>query len=166
MAAKHSAGLLVFRRRGDSVEFLLAHPGGPFWKNRDDGAWSVPKGLVDDGEESRAAAVREFEEEVGQPVAGDFVALSRCRQKSGKVIHCWMVEADLDLGAFRSNTFELEWPKGSGRTTTYPEIDRVAYLDPETAFRKILPGQAPLVAEALERLGGRGAPAPWAYTDD
>ncbi|MDB5482545.1 MAG: Phosphohydrolase [Caulobacteraceae bacterium] len=153
MGAKQSAGLLVFRRRGNSVEFLLAHPGGPFWKHRDEGAWSIPKGLIDQGEESQAAAEREFEEEVGQCVAGDFIALAPCRQKSGKVIHCWMVEADLDLSGFRSNTFELEWPRGSGRMTAFPEIDRVAYLAPDCAFRKILPGQAPLIAEALERLG-------------
>ncbi|HLZ82119.1 MAG TPA: NUDIX domain-containing protein [Caulobacteraceae bacterium] len=155
MAAQHSAGLLVFRRRGDSVDFLLAHPGGPFWKNRDDGAWSIPKGLVGEGEETRAAAAREFAEEVGQRVEGEFIALTPCRQKSGKIVHAWMVEADLDLGSFHSNTFDLEWPKGSGRTAAFPEIDKVAYLDPEAALRKILPGQAPLIAEALERLGRR-----------
>src|ERR1700722_3615074 len=130
MRANHSAGLLVFRRRGDSVEFLLAHPGSPFWKNRDDGVWTIPKGLVDEGEAMEAAAVREFEEEVGQRVTGDLTPLAPRRQKGGKLVHCWMVEADLDLGAFRSNTFELEWPRGSGRVASFPEGDRVAYLGP------------------------------------
>ncbi|MDB5460667.1 MAG: hydrolase [Caulobacteraceae bacterium] len=155
MPSPVSAGLLVFRRAGAGVEFLLAHPGGPFWKNRDDGAWTIPKGLVDDGEPGRAAALREFEEEVGQGVAGDLVALSPLKQKAGKVILAWLVEADLDLSAVSSNTFELEWPRGSGRTARFPEIDRVAYLAPDAALVKILPGQAGFIHEALARLGIR-----------
>src|SRR6202011_948205 len=119
----HSAGLLVYRRREDTVQFLLAHPGGPFWKNRDNGAWSIPKGLVDDGEENQAAAIREFEEEVGHRISGDFIALTPCRQKGGKIVHGWMVEADLDLGAFRSNTFDMAWPRGSGHTAPFPWTD-------------------------------------------
>lgn len=148
-----SAGVLVFRRTCRSVEFLLAHPGGPFWKGRDKGAWSIPKGLIGQGEAPLAAALREFEEEVGFPVAGEPIALTPRRQSRDKLIRCWMVEADLELSGFRSNSFELEWPKGSGRVTAFPEVDRVAYMDPSTAFRKILPGQAPFVTEALERIG-------------
>src|ERR1700749_4555520 len=107
---EQSAGLLVFRRSGPGVEFLLAHPGGPFWTKRDEGAWSIPKGLIGEGEEALAAARREFEEETGQAVQGDFAPLQPLRQKSGKVVHAWMVESDLDLGGFRSNLFEMEWP--------------------------------------------------------
>jgi predicted NUDIX family NTP pyrophosphohydrolase len=155
MASPVSAGLLVFRRAGAGVEFLLAHPGGPFWTMRDDGAWTIPKGLVGEGEPRRAAALREFEEEVGQAVAGDLVELSPLKQRSGKVVFAWMVEADLDLSAFASNTFDLEWPRGSGRTASFPEIDRVAYLAPDAALVKILPGQAGFIHEALARLGVR-----------
>src|SRR3569833_4704184 len=104
-----SAGVLVFRRAETSVEFLLAHPGGPFWKNRDEGAWSIPKGLIGEGEDVLCAARREFEEEVGQPVDGAFRPLTPLRQKSGKLVHAFLVEADLDLESFRSNLFELEW---------------------------------------------------------
>src|SRR5207248_1074732 len=135
-----SAGLVLYRVRDGKTEVLLVHPGGPFWKKRDEGAWSIPKGLVGEGEDPLAAAVREFEEEVGIAVAGDFIALTPRRQNRGKLVHCWMVEADLDLAEFRSNTFDLELPRGSGRTVVFPEVDKVAYMDPPTAMRKILPG--------------------------
>jgi predicted NUDIX family NTP pyrophosphohydrolase len=148
-----SAGLLVFRRTPGSVEFLLAHPGGPFWRRRDEGAWSIPKGLVGEGEAPLAAALREFQEEVGIAVDGAFIALTPRRQNRGKLVHCWMVEADLDLDRFSSNTFELEWPRASGRMVAFPEVDKVAYMAPPTAMRKLLSGQAPLIVEALERLG-------------
>jgi predicted NUDIX family NTP pyrophosphohydrolase len=148
-----SAGVLVFRRRDKSLEFLLAHPGGPFWRNKDDGAWSIPKGIINDGEENLAAAKREFEEEVGQAVEGTFVELTPRKQKSGKLIFAWMVEADLDLASFRSIAFEMEWPRRSGLTASFPEIDRVGYFEPDQALIKILPGQAPFIIEALEQLG-------------
>ena len=148
-----SAGLLAYRRTGEGVEFLLAHPGGPFWARRDDGAWSIPKGLVGEGEDTRAAALREFKEEVGQALDGDFVALTPLKQKSGKIVYGWLVEADVDLAGFHSNLFEMEWPRGSGRIASFPEIDRVAWFDPQAALLKILPGQAGFVREALERLG-------------
>jgi predicted NUDIX family NTP pyrophosphohydrolase len=157
MASEESAGLLVFRRRGDELQFLLAHPGGPFWARRDDGAWSIPKGLIEEGEASLDAAVREFAEEVGQPITGDFAALTPVKQKGGKRVHAWLVEADLDLADFRSNAFEIEWPPRSGRRASFPEVDKVAYFVPAAALTKILPSQAPLLAEALDRLHGQNA---------
>jgi predicted NUDIX family NTP pyrophosphohydrolase len=150
--AEQSAGLLVFRRASAGVEFLLAHPGGPFWAKRDEGAWSIPKGLIRKGEESLAAARREFEEEVGQQVEGDFQPLAPLKQKSGKVVHAWTVEADLDLDSFRSNLFEMEWPPRSGRAQAFPEIDRVGWFGPDEALLKILPGQAGFIREAMAKL--------------
>ncbi len=120
MSGETSAGLLVFRRAVDGPQFLLAHPGGPFWKNRDDEAWSIPKGLVDDGEDLRAAASREFREETGESLDAPGIALAPCRTPGRKTIHAWLVEADLDPTRFRSNTFELEWPPKSGRIATFP----------------------------------------------
>ena len=152
MAAEKSAGLLVWRRTAGGVEFLLAHPGGPFWKNRDEGAWSIPKGLVGEGEETHAAALREFEEETGLRVDGPFTELTPRRQPSGKTVWCWLVEADPDLAAFRSNEFEMPWPPRSGRTARFPEIDRIAWFTPDEALVKLLPGQRPFVEEALQRL--------------
>ncbi|HEX6859795.1 MAG TPA: NUDIX domain-containing protein [Caulobacteraceae bacterium] len=151
--AEKSAGLLVYRLRGGGPEFLLAHPGGPFWKNRDEGAWTIPKGLIEDGEETLAAARREFEEETGQTVSGDFVELTPLKQKSGKLVFCWLVEADLDVSAFRSNEFEIELPRKSGRFARFPEIDRVDYFAADEVVVKILPGQRGFIEEALERLG-------------
>jgi predicted NUDIX family NTP pyrophosphohydrolase len=158
-----SAGLLVGRRSADGPEFLLAHPGGPFWARRDEGAWSIPKGLIDDGEDALAAAVREFREETGLSVDGDFVRLADLRQKRGKLVMCWLVEADLDLAGFCSNTFELAWPPGSGRTLVVPECDRAEYFSASAALAKILPGQRGFIEEALARLGasaGGGTPGP------
>jgi predicted NUDIX family NTP pyrophosphohydrolase len=148
-----SAGLLVYRRTGaGDVEFLLAHPGGPFWKNRDEGAWSIPKGLIGEGEDILAAARREFVEETGHAVEGDFQPLAPLRQKSGKMVHAWLVEADLEPESFRSNLFEMEWPPRSGRTQAFPEIDRVSWFAPEAALAKILPGQSGFVREATAKL--------------
>ena len=150
--AEKSAGVLVYRRLGGGIEFLLAHPGGPFWRGKDAGAWSIPKGVINDGEENLAAAKREFEEEVGQAIDGDFVELTPRKQKSGKLVFAWMVEADLDLTTFRSIDFEMEWPRRSGRFVNFPEIDRVGWFGPEEALVKILAGQAPFIEEAVERL--------------
>ncbi|HXQ47186.1 MAG TPA: NUDIX domain-containing protein [Caulobacteraceae bacterium] len=153
MAGKTSAGLLVFRRTPDrGVEFLLVHPGRPYWRGKDAGVWSIPKGLIEPGEDQRAAAVREFAEEVGQPVSGDFAALAPLKQKGGKTVLCWMVEADLDLADFKSNTFELEWPPRSGQTIWVPECDQAGYFPAQAARRKILPGQLGFIEEALQRL--------------
>ncbi len=147
-----SAGLLVYRRTDAGVEFLLAHPGGPFWAKRDDGAWSIPKGLIGEGEQPLAAARREFGEEVGQAVKGDFQPLAPLKQNSGKIVHAWMVEAEVDLDRFRSNLFEMEWPPRSGRRQAFPEIDRVGWFGPGEALRKILPGQAGFIRETLAKL--------------
>ncbi|HSV02935.1 MAG TPA: NUDIX domain-containing protein [Phenylobacterium sp.] len=159
MPKEVSAGVLVYRRRGGEPEFLLAHPGGPFWARRDEAAWSIPKGLVEAGEETWTAAAREFREELGQPIEGDPQPLSPCRTRAGKLIHAWLVEADLDLSRLESNSFEMEWPRGSGRMQSFPEVDRARYFGPAEALRKIHLGQKPLILEALARLGSR-APGP------
>lgn len=150
---QHSAALLVYRREGGSIEFLLAHPGGPYWRSRDMAAWSIPKGLMEPGENPLSAARREFAEETGMCPGGSFFPLPAVRQKGGKLVSTWLVEADLDLAGFRSNLFELEWPRGSGRVRTYPEIDRLAYMSPTEAMEKILTSQRPILTAALSRLG-------------
>jgi len=147
-----SAGLLVFRRR-DELEVLLAHPGGPFWAKKDDGAWTIPKGLVEPGADLLATAQREFTEETNLAAAGQFIPLATVRQKTGKVVHAWAFEADFDLAAFASNTFEIEWPPKSGRRRRFPEIDRIAYFTLPAAMVKIIDYQRPLLRELASRLG-------------
>jgi predicted NUDIX family NTP pyrophosphohydrolase len=152
MAREVSAGVLAYRLRLGAPEFLLVHPGGPFWARKDEAAWSIPKGLVEVGEETWTAAAREFEEELGQPVAGgDAQPLAPCRTPGGKLIHAWLVEADLDLAELRSNLFEMEWPRGAGRLASFPEVDQAAYFDARTALWKIHRGQRPLLEEAIGR---------------
>lgn len=149
---KPSAGLLLYRRRGDGIEVLLAHPGGPLWKKRDAGAWSVPKGEIESGEEAMAVALREFEEETGQPPpAGACLDLGEIRQKSGKRVVAWACEGDLDPATAESNTFPLEWPPGSGNWMDVPEVDRVEWFDPDEARRRLNPAQA----EFIDRLLGQ-----------
>ena len=143
-----SAGILVFRRR-PHLEVLLAHPGGPFWRSRDEGAWSIPKGLVESGD-PLACARREFKEETGLTADGEVVALTPLKQKSGKLVHAFALEADYDLASFSSNEFEMEWPPRSGKRARFPEIDRVAYFPLAAARKKILPGQRGFLDE-LER---------------
>jgi len=146
-----SAGLLAFRRvRG--LEVLLAHPGGPFWARKDDGVWTIPKGLVEPGADLLDTARREFTEETNLLVAGDLIALAPVKQRSGKVVHAWAFEADLDLTRFASNTFEIEWPPRSGRRQSFPEIDRISYFALPTAMVKILGYQRPLLHELEQRL--------------
>ena len=147
-----SAGLLVWRGGAAGPEFLLAHPGGPFWARRDEGAWSIPKGLIDEGEDPLAAARREFAEETGLVVDGDFIQLADRRLKSGKTVMCWLAEADLDLTEFRSISFEMEWPRGSGRMITAPECDRAAYFPTGEALVKIIAYQRGFIEEAVARL--------------
>jgi predicted NUDIX family NTP pyrophosphohydrolase len=147
-----SAGLLAFRRR-DGLEVLLGHPGGPFWANKDDGAWTIPKGLAEPGDDLVAAARREFTEETNLTAAGDLLRLTAVKQKSGKVVHVWAFAADFDLAAFASNTFEIEWPPKSGRRRSFPEIDRISYFTLPTATIKIIAYQRPMLLE-LERLVG------------
>jgi predicted NUDIX family NTP pyrophosphohydrolase len=148
---KQSAGLLVYRETDAGVEIFLVHPGGPFWANKDDGVWSIPKGEFD-GEDSLTAALREFEEETGQRIAGDFFELKPIKQKGGKIVYAWAVEADIDADAIKSNTFEMEWPPRSGKTAHFPEVDRAAWFDPETAQQKINPAQAAVITELMTRV--------------
>jgi predicted NUDIX family NTP pyrophosphohydrolase len=139
---KLSAGVLVYRTRDGVVEVLIAHPGGPFWARKDDGAWSIPKGEYADGDDAWAAAQREFGEELGLPVpAGPRVDFGPLKQPSGKVVTTFAVRGDLDVTDARSNTFELEWPKGSGRMREFPEVDRVAWFPVAQARTKLLKGQ-------------------------
>lgn len=152
--SKESAGLLLYRSRNGSREVLLIHPGGPFWKRKDDGAWSLPKGEIEAGEQAIDVARREFREEVGhEPPAGPFIELGWIRQAGGKVVHAWAAQGDLDPISIKSVGFEMEWPPNSGRKQTFPEVDRAEWFDLATARRKILPAQATF----LERLESAAA---------
>ena len=134
---------------------LLAHPGGPYWLKKDDGAWTVPKGEIDEGEDPLACALRELREELGPVpplVPDDLIELGSVRQKGGKIVHAWAAEADFDPSALSSNTFSIEWPPRSGRQQTYPEVDRVAWFSLEDARRKILPAQVELVDRLVEQI--------------
>ncbi len=143
-----SAGILLFRRSDGAVEVLLGHPGGPLWRRRDEGAWSIPKGEIDPAEDHFAAAVREFQEETGWAVEEKAFPLGSITQRGGKVVHAWAVQGDVDADTLRSNTFEMEWPPRSGRRREFPEMDRFAWYGLEEAARKINGSQA----ELLERL--------------
>jgi predicted NUDIX family NTP pyrophosphohydrolase len=147
-----SAGVLAYRWRSGRPQVLLVHPGGPYWRGKDLAAWSLPKGLMEPGEDGWAAARREFEEELGQPIAGEGEELPPCRTPGGKVVRAWLVEADLDLGDLKSNVFEMEWPPGSGRRQAFPEVDQAAWFDPEEAREKIHKGQRPILEDALARI--------------
>lgn len=136
----------MFRKRNDALELLLVHPGGPFWKNKDDGAWTIPKGEAAAGEDLLTRAQIEFEEEVGVKPSGNWIALGSIKQKGGKTVHAWAFEGDLpeDFVAI-SNTFEMEWPPRSGRLKQFPEVDRAEFFPEEIARRKIKPAQIPLI---------------------
>ena len=149
---KSSAGLLLYRRRGGELEVLLVHPGGPFWRNKDLGAWSIPKGEVEQGEDPLTVARREFEEETGTPAEGPAIDLGSIRQAGGKLVRAWALEGDLDPTAIRSNTFTLEWPPGSGKLARFPEVDRAEFFGLSAAKAKLNPGQVPF----LERLADTG----------
>lgn len=156
--AKRSAGILLYRRsEAGELEVLLVHPGGPFWAKRDAGAWSIPKGEVDPGEEERACALRELEEETGAAFrdAPDdaLLALGEVRQKSGKVVSAWALAGDCDADVIVSMTFELEWPPRSGRMQTYPEVDRAGWFALPVAREKLLPAQAPFVDRLAALVG-------------
>jgi predicted NUDIX family NTP pyrophosphohydrolase len=146
---KRSAALLVYKRATDGLQVFLVHPGGPFWAKKDHGAWSIPKGEFDDGEDGLAAARREFFEEVGQQVDGAFLALTPCKQKGGKVVHAWAVEGEVDEAAVKSNEFELEWPPRSGRKARFPEVDQGRWFAIPEAKRRILASQLPILDELL-----------------
>jgi len=149
-----SAGLLLYRRAPRGLEFFLAHPGGPFWQNRDAGAWTIPKGIAEEGEDILAAACREFEEETGIRPLGPFLPLGSIRQKAGKVVHAWAWEGDADPDRVTSNTTQTEWPRGSGRLLTFPEVDRCAWFDLRAAREKINPAQAELIDRLELALAG------------
>lgn len=140
-----SAGLLLFRRSRGELEVFLAHPGGPFWRNRDLGAWTVPKGLLEESEDPLVAAIREFEEETAIRPEGPFLPLGSVRQKAGKVVHAWAWDGEADLRRARSNVMRTEWPRGSGRWLTFPEVDRCEWFDARNARQKINPAQAELI---------------------
>lgn len=147
-----SAGLALYRRTNAGIEIFLVHPGGPFWQNKDDGAWSFPKGEHGASEDPLSVARREFQEETGCEVDGDFMPLDAVKQPSGKVVRLWAVEADCDAGAIRSNTFSMEWPPKSGRAEEFPEVDRAGWFSPSDAKRKLLPGQRGFVDQLCDRL--------------
>jgi predicted NUDIX family NTP pyrophosphohydrolase len=144
---KHSAGVLLYRKLDNMMQVFLVHPGGPFWKNKDDGAWSVPKGEYEDDEDSLDAAKREFYEETGQYIDGRFIKLNPIKQKSGKIVQAWAVEGDIDHQNIKSNFFEMEWPPKSGKTQQFPEVDRGEWFSIEMALIKINPGQVGLLEE-------------------
>ena len=153
-SAKRSAGVLMFRRVGGSADVLLVHPGGPFWAKKDDGAWSIPKGLLDEGEDALAAAKREFEEETGLRPDGAFIDLGVFKQPSGKEISAFAIEGAFDLESFRSNSFAMEWPPRSGRMQEFPEIDRAEFFDFSDAKLQVNSAQVPCLEELEKKLTG------------
>ena len=150
--AKESAGLLIYRKQADHFEFLLVHPGGPLWKNKDKGAWTIPKGEIQPGEDPLQAARRECEEEVGFRAEGEFIPLTSIRQKAGKLVRAWAVEGDLDVANVKSNTFSMEWPPRSGKRQEFPEIDQVAFFQLELAREKINTAQVALLEQLTQKL--------------
>jgi predicted NUDIX family NTP pyrophosphohydrolase len=153
MPGKQSAGILAFRRgAAGTLEVLLVHPGGPFWKNKDAQAWSIPKGELDEREDRLAAARREFAEELGFEVDGNFLALTPVRQRGGKTVHAFAVEADFDTARVKSNTFSMEWPPKSGKLQDFPEIDRAEWFPLSAALQKINSAQISLLRELGERV--------------
>jgi predicted NUDIX family NTP pyrophosphohydrolase len=150
--AKQSAGLLLYRRRGGNVEVLLVHPGGPLYRKKDDGVWTFPRGEVEPGEDIEAAARREFQEETGHVAGAQLIRLGTIRQKSGKIVHAWAFEGDLDPATVKSNTFTMEWPPKSGKQAEFPEIDRAAFFDLASARQKIRPEEGALLLTLAEFL--------------
>lgn len=157
---KISAGIVLFRGRGRNLEVLLVHPGGPFWTKKDEGAWSIPKGEAEPGEDLIAAARREFSEETGSSVEGEFIDLGAFKQPNGKTVAAWALEGDFDPASLVSMTFALEWPPRSGKIAEFPEVDRAEWFDLKTAERKILKGQRPILAALDRRFGGKHSPEP------
>ncbi|HEU5029119.1 MAG TPA: NUDIX domain-containing protein [Spirillospora sp.] len=155
---KRSAALLLYRLTDEAgLELLIAHMGGPFWANKEARGWSIPKGEYEDGEDSLDAALREFHEEMGSPAPrGEMTALGECRQPSGKIITTYAIEGDFDLAQFRSNTFEMEWPKGSGKVQEFPEVDRAAWVPFDRAGELLLKGHVPIITALRDRLVTQG----------
>jgi predicted NUDIX family NTP pyrophosphohydrolase len=152
--SKQSAGILAYRAGENGVEVLLVHPGGPFWRNKDAGAWSIPKGLFASDEDPLEAAKREFAEETGYALDGAFLPLGEMRQPSGKIVHAWAVAAEIDVTQIKSNTFEMEWPPKSGKSQEFPEIDKGAWFPIEAAGEKIVKGQRKFLAVLAQALVG------------
>jgi predicted NUDIX family NTP pyrophosphohydrolase len=152
---QRSAGILLFCRRVSTVEVLLVHPGGPFWRNKDDGAWSIPKGLYEPDEDPLRAARREFLEETGSPVDGEFIDLGEFKQPGGKVVTAFALEGEFDPVSLASNMFAMEWPPKSGRMQNFPEADRASWFAVEDALRKITKGQVPILQALVARLAAR-----------
>ena len=149
---KQSAGILLFRIRDEVIEFFLVHPGGPFWKNKDKGSWSIPKGEFENDEDPQLAAVREFEEETGLHINGEMFALPPIKQRSGKLVFAWAMKLDPDLSKLKSNTFSMEWPPKSGKLIDVPEVDKWEWFPEKTVKEKILPAQLPLIENLLIRI--------------
>lgn len=147
-----SAGILAYRRKADEIEFFLVHPGGPFFKNKKNGVYSIPKGLVAHGEDLLAAAIREFEEEIGHRVTGDFIALGSIVQNGGKTVHAWAVEAEIDETTIHSNTFPLEWPPKSGKIQHFPEVDSAGWFTIDTAKLLIIQKQVVFLDRLMSSL--------------
>ncbi len=157
MAKKLSAGILLYRVREGEIEVFLAHPGGPYWAKKDNGAWSIPKGEFEEGDDPLATAKREFLEETGSPVEGKFQPLSPVKQRSGKVVHAWVVEGDIDATTVKSKPFSMEWPPRSGIAQEFPEVDKGEWFNIPSARKKLLPGQRGFLEE-LQNLVGHAAP--------
>ena len=153
MVKKTSAGILLYRIRSETLEVFLVHPGGPFWAKKDAGAWSIQKGEFDEGADPLETAKREFHEETGSPINGELVALAPLKQPSGKLVHAWAVQGDIDASSIKSNTFSMEWPPRSGKQQEFPEIDKGEWFKIPAAHEKLLPGQRGFLDELQKKLG-------------
>lgn len=150
--SQKSAGILLYRIQNSRIEVFLVHPGGPYWSKKDDGAWSIPKGEFDENEEPLAAAKREFQEETGIQLSGEFIQLNPVKQKGGKMVYAWAVKGDIDPAKVKSNSFEIEWPPRSGKMKSFPEIDKAAWFPLSEAQKKIIEAQSALIKELESKI--------------
>ena len=150
--SQKSAGIVLYRIQNSSIEVFLVHPGGPYWAKKDDGAWSIPKGEFDENEEPLAAAKREFQEETGIQISGEFIQLNPVKQKGGKRVYAWAVKGDIDPAKIKSNSFEIEWPPRSGKMKSFPEIDKAAWFPLSEAQKKIIEAQSALIKELESKI--------------